>query len=318
MSAADVLARAALFHSLNENVRREIAQRLVRVEAAFDSVIASAGEPPDALYLVENGAIGMFVAEGHVQELSAQLGPGESFGEVEIVTGRPRAVSYGAIEDSVLYRLERDAFRALAAQHPTIVSITLRVLAERLQRLSGAPTVPWVSLAGRQLDRRLWALAPEALFFQHGVAPLELQGRLLTVAMSNPRDTAARTALARSVPNVALKIVATSEVELKRFIEAGGARRQLTDTSKETRPKITFIEDEPAAHTKGSATGQQIVELVEEIVATGLSIGASDIHVDSERRGVAVRYRVDGTLRPRPRLLPLDVARPLVSRFKLL
>jgi type IV pilus assembly protein PilB len=61
-----------------------------------------------------------------------------------------------------------------------------------------------------------------------------------------------------------------------------------------------------------------VLAAVEEIIGTGLAIGASDIHVEVERRGVIVRYRVDGSLQPRSQPLPPELSRAIASRLKLL
>ena len=73
-----------------------------------------------------------------------------------------------------------------------------------------------------------------------------------------------------------------------------------------------------ASQAVAAMTGAQVVTIVDEIVGTGLATGASDIHIEHERKMVSVRYRVDGALRPRAQPLPPEVGKPLVSRIKLL
>jgi type II secretory ATPase GspE/PulE/Tfp pilus assembly ATPase PilB-like protein/8-oxo-dGTP pyrophosphatase MutT (NUDIX family) len=62
---------------------------------------------------------------------------------------------------------------------------------------------------------------------------------------------------------------------------------------------------------------QPVVRLVDRIVTSGIEQGASDIHLEPEEDGIAVRYRVDGLLR-HAMILPKAAGIPLVSRIKIM
>lgn len=64
----------------------------------------------------------------------------------------------------------------------------------------------------------------------------------------------------------------------------------------------------------GAAT---ITHLVDELIAGGIAARASDIHIEPEEQGIAVRHRVDGVL-AWARTLPRTVGPALVSRIKIL
>ena len=319
MQAVDLLSRTPLFRGLSGAALEEAASRLTRHDYRSDTDIAPSGEPGDGIYIIERGLVGLFAAsEGQPRRLVGELGAGETFGEVEIVTGKPRIHTYSALEDATLFRLDRDTFNLLAGSAPSVVSATARILAERLRRFASEPKVEWVTLSGRAFDRKLWTLIPETLSTQQHIVPLELRGRVLTVGMVDPHNTAALAALQRSLPGFAVRVFAVSATEFRQYVEAATTRER-APVGSDGRPVVSFVEDdEPSRATHLAVSGQQIVALVDEIVSTGLGLGASDIHVEHDRRGVVVRYRVDGALRARPGLLPPELARPLVSRFKLL
>ncbi len=69
-----------------------------------------------------------------------------------------------------------------------------------------------------------------------------------------------------------------------------------------------------AAGDDGAST---ISVLVDELLAAGIASRASDIHIEPEEQGIAVRHRVDGMLAV-ARLLPRSVGPALVSRIKIL
>jgi type II secretory ATPase GspE/PulE/Tfp pilus assembly ATPase PilB-like protein len=72
-----------------------------------------------------------------------------------------------------------------------------------------------------------------------------------------------------------------------------------------------------AAGEGGGAGVASVVRLVDQLLADGIRDGASDIHLEPEEQGIAVRHRVDGVLR-QVQILPRHVAPSLVSRIKIL
>ena len=75
--------------------------------------------------------------------------------------------------------------------------------------------------------------------------------------------------------------------------------------------------DEAAPHAASEEPSSSIAGLVDELLAAGIAGRASDIHVESEEQGIAVRHRVDGVL-TLVRTLPRAAGPALVSRVKIL
>ena len=78
-----------------------------------------------------------------------------------------------------------------------------------------------------------------------------------------------------------------------------------------------FADDERTADVRDLATQPPVVRFVNLLVRDAYDAGASDIHLESTRQGLAVRFRLDGvlTLAPEP---PAELAHAVVSRIKLL
>jgi type IV pilus assembly protein PilB len=323
----DLLTQNPLFADLAPLHREQIAQHLTRHEVAAGVDIVRQGGPADALYVVEAGVVGVFRRDPilGLENLVARLEPPESFGEMAVVTGDPRSATCTALTACVVHRLGAEVFEAVVAQAPQVALGVARSLARRLERFTGEREVPWVSLATRRADRRLWSLAPSAELRRARIAPLALAGKTMTVAMVDPKDTTALDPLRRAVPGVRFEVVAASADDYERFVaevagERGTRRRDEVAVAREDRPRITFVEDDESRQPAAGAgvSGAQVVALCDEIVGTALAIGASDIHVEPERGGVGVRYRVAGELRARQKPLSAAMARPLVTRLKLL
>jgi type IV pilus assembly protein PilB len=60
-----------------------------------------------------------------------------------------------------------------------------------------------------------------------------------------------------------------------------------------------------------------IIRIVNAILMQAIKDGASDIHIEPQRRGVRVRYRIDGVLHEQMKV-PQYVLNPLVSRIKIM
>jgi len=84
------------------------------------------GEAGDALYLLVQGRLQVLVnaPSADAQTVPVYIGevaPGDSVGEVSLLTGEPRAASIQAIRDSLLVKIDRASFDRLAQRHPALV-----------------------------------------------------------------------------------------------------------------------------------------------------------------------------------------------------
>src|SRR6185369_12223302 len=77
------------------------------------------------------------------------------------------------------------------------------------------------------------------------------------------------------------------------------------------------IEDDDFNVSADRASERPVIRLVDHIIAEAISTRASDIHLEPEEGGVAVRYRIDGVLRE-TMTLPRAAGLPLVSRIKIM
>jgi type IV pilus assembly protein PilB len=60
-----------------------------------------------------------------------------------------------------------------------------------------------------------------------------------------------------------------------------------------------------------------IIRIVNTILMYAVKDGASDIHIEPQRKGVRIRYRIDGVLHEQMKV-PQYVLNPLVSRIKIM
>jgi type IV pilus assembly protein PilB len=209
---------------------------------------------------------------------------------------------------------------------PEFALAVSRAVAAETATLIRCGAIPWADLARYRFEERIWACLPAAVAAQQRICPLELSGDLMTVAMVDPREVATLDALSAAIPGIRFRIVACGEEDLRKFLQTRDtpARRAAISSSpppraEDARVSFRFLSDETLRDGKlRSPSSPPAVGAIEEIVGVGLASHASDIHIEPERQGVFVRYRIDGALhRPRDPF-PTELAKAIVIRLKTL
>jgi len=67
-----------------------------------------------------------------------------------------------------------------------------------------------------------------------------------------------------------------------------------------------------------SEDGSAVVRLLRSTLHDGLKAGASDIHIEANNRGLAIKYRIDGVLNYAGPIDGCDIAEQMISRVKVL
>jgi CRP-like cAMP-binding protein len=129
-----LLARAPLLHGVAPDGIAMIAARMVEVEFPKDHVIARQGEVGTGFFLVASGAARV-VRDGTT---IARIGPGDFFGELSVLDGRPRVAQVVADGPTVCLALASWDFEAVIRDEPAVALAVLRVLAGRLRELTEA------------------------------------------------------------------------------------------------------------------------------------------------------------------------------------
>jgi type IV pilus assembly protein PilB len=153
--------------------------------------------------------------------------------------------------------------------------------------------------------------------------PLFKVGDRLTVAMSEPQSLPAIDRLVRLTgceinPVLSLEnnIVEYQEKYLGDHVDVDSFLVTLTDSD------VTVVEreqvDEDSSHELGRMVeGSPIINLVNLAVLTAIRDGASDVHVEPNKKSTVIRYRIDGRLRELM-TAPAGMHSAIVSRIKVI
>ncbi len=161
---------------------------------------------------------------------------------------------------------------------------------------------------------------PEQLARRHHVLPLRLTDSYLEIGTANPLDLDAEKALAfNTAREIRLLLLAPSRIseKLDELYKPDKAIDKLLEGMGDSEILTTLPDTQPEEISEADASQKPVVRLVDMIISEGILSRASDIHVEPEEGGVAVRYRIDGVLRQVMKI-PRQAGLPLISRIKIM
>jgi CRP-like cAMP-binding protein len=129
------LAEMPLFSGLAEDVLWAITERLLLLHVPAREMVFAQGQRGDAVYVIDSGQIEIFADEAHGRTIKARLGGEEFFGEMALLTGKPRSTGARATTHTNLWALYRSDFDDLVNRYPSVSMAMSRVLSERLRQM---------------------------------------------------------------------------------------------------------------------------------------------------------------------------------------
>jgi type II secretory ATPase GspE/PulE/Tfp pilus assembly ATPase PilB-like protein/8-oxo-dGTP pyrophosphatase MutT (NUDIX family) len=161
------------------------------------------------------------------------------------------------------------------------------------------------------------ALVPERWARRFNVLPLIADEQDLLVATADPTDVDCERTLAFATGrHVRLALARAADIA-RRIDEVYRGDSVPSEPDSLVEVQHLMSGDDSAPPTPGQDGGSSITALVDDLLAAGIAGRASDIHIEPEEQGIAVRHRVDGVL-ALSRTLPRSVGPALVSRIKIL
>ena len=143
---------------------------------------------------------------------------------------------------------------------------------------------------------------------KHGVIPLSIDGVRLKLALFDAEQIFIIHELSALYPKYQIECIFISSEKFSKVF-SGLYKTHLRDLSEEKEKKpqtkavesivIDLHEEKEEADKKSSVYGlsdMEAIEVVNHIIKYGITSGASDIHLEQDRSGVKLRYRIDGVL----------------------
>jgi CRP/FNR family cyclic AMP-dependent transcriptional regulator len=108
-------------------IRSAYQRNLEPGETVFDE-----GDPGDKLYVIQSGEIELAREGVGAPRVVARLGPGDFFGELGVMLGKPCSTRAVAVRRTRLLELDRETLEAMCMAQPEIAIRMIRVLVSRL------------------------------------------------------------------------------------------------------------------------------------------------------------------------------------------
>jgi type II secretory ATPase GspE/PulE/Tfp pilus assembly ATPase PilB-like protein len=180
----------------------------------------------------------------------------------------------------------------------------------------------YVSLADVSFDPELSGFVNAKFAQRLGIVPIRCRDRTLTIAMTNPIQREELSQLESWCKMPIISVIAKES-------DITWAQQKIFKISRRSEPTklhLELSEDQERDGVKSKYAGEFISTdvdfLAKRIIATGIKVGTSDIHLESTENGMAVRYRLDGILLNTDLGIdPAQVnshARQIVSKIKIL
>ena len=117
-------------------------------------------DPADAVHLVVKGRFDVRITTAHGDVVALAIrGPGETFGEIAVVTGAERSATVTALEPGETLVVRGSELRRLAREHQSVDEVLVRVLAEHVAFLSERLVEAYTIDAEARVARRVLELA---------------------------------------------------------------------------------------------------------------------------------------------------------------
>ncbi|HJT80142.1 MAG TPA: DUF1003 domain-containing protein [Chthoniobacterales bacterium] len=129
------LRAVPLFESLDDDAADTLCSLLTMEDYEGGSILFRAGDAGDSMYLIEDGKVQISMRSADGEELIlAVLGPGDFFGEMALIDGKPRSANASVVESARLAVLSRQHFLAFVNSSPNVPVEMLTALSRRLRR----------------------------------------------------------------------------------------------------------------------------------------------------------------------------------------
>ena len=189
--------------------------------------------------------------------------------------------------------------------------------------------VSYVSLSEYgEIEEEVIKSVPESVARHQTLIPIALDGKTLTIAMSDPLNVFAIDDL-RLMTGREINVVIASDSEITNAIERYyGAKGSMGDILKEmelsadgegnvevVRMSESGGEDIIALETAGEQA--PVIKIVNIVLTGAVKSGASDVHIEPYEKTLRVRYRIDGVLHE-VSAPPKKLQNAVVSRLKIM
>ena len=114
------LPSSPLFEVLNAEERAALVKEMDLEQHREGDIIITEGEPGSSMYVISTGEVKVYTRGQKGSVYLAKLGEGDFFGEVSVLTGKPRTATITASQPTELLRLDKEKLDNALGKYPGI------------------------------------------------------------------------------------------------------------------------------------------------------------------------------------------------------
>ena len=152
MSSSDLLKAVPLFSGLNDQYIDSIAKLARARSFSAGQTIISEGDAGVGLYVIVSGRV-QIVQKGAAEEITlGWMGPGEVFGELALLTHRPRLATVRAVTATTCLIIVSVTFEKMLDHSPEVGKHLAQTLARWLEQVEHGTGDPRATFRGLQSE----------------------------------------------------------------------------------------------------------------------------------------------------------------------
>lgn len=129
------LLETAVFRDMPQEMVEEIARVVETRVLQPRTRIFDKGDPGDSFWVIQSGMVRVFRSDNEGVEITlSKLGPGQSFGEMALLTGEARSASVETVDETRALVLTKEHFDQVLKSHPEVSLTFIKQLSSWLKR----------------------------------------------------------------------------------------------------------------------------------------------------------------------------------------
>jgi type II secretion system protein E len=185
--------------------------------------------------------------------------------------------------------------------------------------------IEFIDLTEAEVDLSLLKTFPQKLIHRQTLFPIRKEYGQLIVATCNPFDLYPLDEVSAATGMSVMPVLAARNEIAKLIKKHLGVGSETVDglmaAQAEDEDGVELLSDIETDGSELSEMAQEasVVRLVNEILLEAIELRASDVHIESQNSGIAIRYRIDGQMQAQP--VPPEINRfesAIISRLKIM
>jgi uncharacterized membrane protein len=130
----DLLRQIPLFHLLDENEAKSLAEQLDHHTYLAGQLIFSAGDRGGTMFVVQSGRVEIFIKDDNGEHVTlSYVKENELFGELSLLDNAPRSAYAKALENTSVFIIDQNDLKILVEAHPHAALDMMTMLGQRIR-----------------------------------------------------------------------------------------------------------------------------------------------------------------------------------------